>query len=500
MSEKAVPSVARCKACSKTYRIPDPQRAYVCKACGGPVRAIEVKGPAADLDREGLVLCNDCQTLNPVEAEACFECGADLEGALVVEDEGEAADVLHEAKSAFRRAHRWSRWIAVTYHAGALAYAVATLFAVFALADPQVPKEEGLLVVGLTVAMSVLMGTAALHLSFQPFAWTLAVALLASGVAVVHTVGPNPYGAALLGSAAWAVLSWILLIPAWKFQSGIRHHKDLYILCQASLQTKQSVRGRSPGERHERLLRAMRRADRRAWKLSAVAAVALVLVSFFGTRAALGTARPATFEAALAAFESAWNNSGLEGVEPLFHERVREIEGTWLRGVATGHGWREALPTLPEGKRSVSRSKGQVDYAFDGMDLTVHFVLKDLEWALTKVELPYPPLEPAIERFRSAWNAGDSEALADFASAERRAALFQQLEQSRTRRGWDVFPPVQGTKMRNVSERGATAIMDLGQGRELETTWYFRDDGAWGVFGIKMPTILVPRKGDQEPG
>ncbi len=488
-------AVARCEDCSKIYRVPDPNRSYGCKTCGGLVRALEVEEPEAEQ-----VLCNDCQTLNPLETASCFECGADLADATVVEDEEEAADLLEEAKDAFRRAHRWTRWIAGTYHGGALAYAVATLFAVLALANPEVPREGGLLVVVLTVGMSVLLGTAALHLLFQPFLWTLAVALLASGVAAVHAVGPNPYGAALLGSAAWAVLSWVLLLPAWKFQSGIRHHKDLYVLVHASLRTRQAVRDRAPGERHERLLRAMRRADRKAWKLSAGAAVALVLLSALGTRLALQNARPQTFEDALAAFETAWNDGGIAELEPLFDDRVQDVEGTWFRGVATGHGWAEATPTLPDGTRSVTEREGRVDYVVAGVDVTARFVLVDLEWRLAKIELPYPSLEPALERFRTAWNAGDTRALASFVSPGRRTAIFEQLETSRTRRGWDVFPTVLGTRMTDVREREATALMDLGDGKELKTTWFFRDDGAWGVFGIKMPPILVARNTSQDEG
>ena len=489
MKSTTAATIARCEDCSKTYRVPSADRAYACRACGGIVRTLATKGPAPEHAPGPLVLCNECQTLHPLGTPSCSECEAELAHATVVENEEQAADLLEATKQTFRRASRWNRGIAWTYQVGAVAYAIATLFAVLALAHPQVPLGGGVLVVALLVAMSVLMGSAALHLLFQPYLWTLAVALLATGIAVVHAMGPNPFGLALLGSAAWAALSWALLVPAHRLQTGIEHHRDLYIENFASLRTKQSMKGRSPGERHARLLAAMRRADRKAWKISAFAGGALVLASTVGVLFALETARPQTFEAALAAFEDTWNGGSADGIEPLFDARVRAVEATRLRAVSAGYGWRAALPTLPEGalRAGDSELERDVEYDLSGIDLIARFALRDLEWRLVDLQLPCPPIEPALERFRSAWEAGDVQGLADLHSPERRAEVREQLEESRSRRGWDVFPPILGTQLRDMSDRNATAVLDLGGGRDVTVTWYFRDDGVWGVFGLQMP-------------
>ena len=489
MDQPSTRSVARCEDCSKTYRVPSADRAYSCKACGGIVRVIEVKASSADRDSTGIVLCNDCQTLNPRKAETCFECDADLEGATVVEDEEEAADLLDETKRAFRRANRWGSGIAWTYHGGALAYAIATLFAVLALAKPEVPVEGGVAVVVLTVFLSVLMGTAALHLLFKPFLWTLSVAVLATGVAVVHAVGPNPYGAALLGSASWAALSWGLLYPARKFQAAIDHHKDLYIVHHASLETQRSLKGRGPGERHERLMRAMRRADRRAWKLSALMAIGLLLATTIGAQRILTSVRPAPFDGALVEFESAWNGGSADTIVRLFDPRVRDVESVSFRALATGHGWSDALPTLPVGARQESPGEWRVDYDLGELGLTARFLFKDLEWRLVHLELPYPSVEPTLERFQSAWDAGDTKALARFFSPETRTSLLAKLEESKARREWTTYPPILGVKLQEDGGRRAVALLNLGRRAEMTTSWVFGNDGAWGVYGLKMPTV-----------
>ncbi len=463
------------------------------------MRAIEVQGSAEEHGAGGLVLCNDCQTLNSRAAESCVECDADLADATVVEDEDAAADLLEEAKGVFRRASRWGSAIAWTYHGGALAYAVATLFAVLALARPDVPVQEGVVVVALTVFLSVLMGTAALHLLIRPFLWTLSVAVLATGVAVLHAIGPNPLGLALYGSAAWAVLSWVLLYPAGRFQAAIDHHKDLYIVHHASLETRRSIKGRGPGERHERLLRAMRRADRRAWKVSAVVAVALVLASAIGSQRILSSVRPVPFDGARVAFEAAWRGGSPASIVPLFDDRVREVESVAFGGLAAGHGWDPALPALPEGSLRVLEGERFVDYDLGSVDLTARFLLDGRAWRLVKLELPYPSVAPALTRFRSAWEAGDSAALAEFFAPETGGSLLAKLEESRTRRGWDSLPPILSVDLKEEDGRRAIADLVLSKRTKVTTSWTFRDDGTWSVYGLKMPTFWVkPEDGGEE--
>ena len=492
MSQLSARPVARCEDCSKTFRVPSPDRAYSCKACGGIVRVIEVKGSAEAHETEGLVLCNDCQTLNPRASETCAECDADLADATVVEDEEEAADLLEETKGVFRRASRWGSAIAWTYHGGALAYAVATLFAVLALARPDVPVEEGVVVVVLTVFLSVLMGTAALHLLIRPFLWTLSVAVLATVVAVLHAVGPNPLGLALYGSAAWAVLSWGLLYPAKRFQDAIDHHKDLYIEHHASLETRRSLKGRAPGQRHERLLRAMRRADRRAWKISAAVAIALVLTSAIGSRRMLTDVRPVPFDGARVEFEAAWNDGTPGRIVPLFDPRVREVEGVVFGGLASGHGWDAGLPALPEGTLRVREGERLVDYDLAGdVDLTARFVLQDRAWRLAKLELPYPPVAPTLERFRAAWDAGDPEGLAGFFSEGAGASLLAKLAESKAKRGWEVLPPIQSVELAESGGNRAVANLALSKRSKVTTSWAYQDDGTWGLYGLKMPVLWI---------
>ena len=486
--EGSAKRIARCERCSKTYRIANPDRAYTCRACGGAVRAPHDEDPVAS-SAEGRLICNDCQTLNPLEAEACVECEASLHDALEVEDAEEAADLLEQAKTAFRRGDRWSKGISWTYHLGALAYAIAALFAVVALRDTEVPLRGGVLVVALTTVTSIVMGTAALHLLFQPFAWTLTVALLATGVAITHAVGPDPLGIALLGSAAWALLAWLLLVPCKRASDLIAHHKDLYIEHHASQETRRSLRGRSPGERHGRLMRAMRRADRKAWKLSALGAVVLVALSTLGSTLVLRE-RPQAFPDALAAFESSWNGRTASALDPHFDARVREAESVRTAALVAGHGWAERLPALGRGTEERGEVEARVDYQVDGVPLSASFILKDLEWHLVRLELPYPDIEPTLAAFRDAWHEADPAALASFFSEDTRAERQAAFEETKIRRDWVTFPSIVDTRVHPGSEGRVNATFLL-EKDDVQTRWFFREDGQWALFGLEMPTIRI---------
>ena len=487
MIQSTLRTVAHCEDCSRGYFVPDPERTYGCKACGGLVRVGSIPPERASRPR-GMVMCCDCQFLNPLDAEVCAECQAPLEGAEEVESEEEAVDLLHEAKQAFRRANPWGRGIAMTFHLGALAYGIATLFAVLALRRPDVPLASGILVVVLTTLLSVTMGTAALHLLFQPFLWTLAIALLATAVTIVHATGPNPMGFAVFASAAWALLSWSLLPAAKKFRDLIRHHKDLYILHHASQKTRRSLKGRTPGERHLQLMRAMRRADQRAWKVSGVAACVLIAASSAGTYWVVNHGRPQPFDEAVAEFEAAWNSDRSESLASLFDPRVRTAETQTLAAKRAGYDWVERLPRVTDGRPRGQKPVRQVDYDLDGVPLSATFHFDGLRWSLTAIDLPYPSVEPTLERFRAAWHASDPAALAGFFSSENRAEREATLARSKARRGWTVFPAILDTAVQSDGDGRANATFTLEEDK-IVTKWFFREDGQWGLYGLEMPKI-----------
>ena len=443
---------ASCESCGKRYRVPDPDRTYSCKACGGSV--------VASADSE--------------ESAAGGSTDREL-----------AADRRHEANDALKRGYAWIGAVTWFYRLGALSYAVATGLAVLALARLDVPREQGLLVVALTSLMSAVMLIGAMVILFRPFAWTLAIAILATAVSVVHALGPNPFGMAALGSAAWAALAWAALVPTYRFHQLIEQHKDMYILHHASAKTRRSVKDRSAEERHARLVGAMNRAAGRAWRASTAAAALLCVAAGFGAYGVIATLRPSRLSDAVARFEAEWSSGEAEGVIQLLPESVRAVKGERFAGLAAGH-WNAELPPLPAAALERDGNFARAEYDVAGVPVEAEWRLSDLEWILTGLELPVPPLEPRVDALLAAWSSSDIDALVALFSDDAKERMHDSIQVAARERGWETFPPIQETAIGDYSRGDATVVLNLERG-EVETLWHMRNDGDWRMHGLKLP-------------
>jgi len=459
-----------------------------------------VCGPEGPAPRHGLEIrgtstCTECQAVNPPGVHYCVECGASLDVDDSVPASRAGPRLRHEAAAALKAAYREIGIVRVAYRFGGVAYAVATVFAVFALADVEVPVRPGLLVVGLTSLLSALLFMGAIHILFQPFVWTLTIAVWASVISVVHFVGPNPYGVASWASAAWAVLAWCTLIPTFRFRRLVEKHKDLYITHHASSRTLRSLKGRSAHERHERLLAAMQRAARRAWKVSTLAGASIVLVGFVGSWVTLAYLRPERLEDVRVRFEAAWQSSDLDAVEDLFDARVRAVEQARLVGKVDGHEWRDALPSLSGGRSSGEDGERTVTYELAGVDdatLRVHWLQAEGAWRIERLELPVPPFEPVLAAFVEAWRASDPEAIASFFAPDSRAEMRDSIASAAEGRGWTAFPDLPEPRLTLPTEGRARAVFRVGRG-ELETEWHYRIEGRWVLHVLRMPRWVRER-------
>lgn len=477
---------AHCEDCGKQYRVANPDRTYACKACGGTVRAEAGAEPHADPVIEGTVTCTECDAVNPGGTHYCAECGTTLAVSTSVRGSNAAARLRQEAADAFKGANRTIGAVTVMYRFGALAYAIATVFAIMALARTDVPRNPGILVVVLTTLLSVMLLMGALHIHFKPFLWTVAIAVLATVVSVVHLVGPNPFGIAFIASASWAALAWAALVPTFRFNRLIATHRDLYVTHHASAQTRRSLKGRSAHERHERLMMAMRRAARRAWRVSSAAAAGILLASAAGTWFVLTTERPADFVPVLERFQSAWNAGDFAAVDGLFEPRVREAESARLEGRLLGYGWKETPPTLTERSRRETPGQVDVDYEFAGLTITARWSRVGPDWWLVRFDIPLPPFEPTFERFVGAWEDSDPDRIIDFFAPEAQAEMRAGVEKAVRDRGWGNFPEILDTETTTDAAGQVTVVIKLPKGK-VTTEWHFRTDGQWHLHGLKFP-------------
>ena len=448
------PVHARCEDCNKGYRVPDPDRTYTCKHCGGTVRA----------------------GAQPQDHDA--EHG--------VEELEIASLTRQEAARELKREYRWIVAITWLYRLGTLAYAAVTLVAVLALKSTEVPLGPGILVVVLSTLLTVLMLMGAIQILFQPLAWTVAIAVVATLVSVVHAIGPNPLGLALFFSAAWSALVWIAVVPTLRFQRLIARHEDLYILQQSSPRTRRSLKHGSPRHLHERLMDVLRRARRHAWRVSVGVSAAICVASALGSTAVWAKLRPQDFSVVLGEFRAAWDDSNLAALGRFFPAEVREQRSAWLAGTTEGHGWRNDLPRLPEGKTRKEPGMTWIDYELEAFTLSTGWILVDLEWYLAEVELPVPPLEPVLERFMTAWRMSDPSKIAAFFPPEFVERNLGPIERTVRGRGWDTFPEVFETYVGDYADGEAAVTLSTSKG-DVTTEWIFRSNGTWSLHSFQFP-------------
>jgi hypothetical protein len=435
---------------------------------------------------EQAVACPQCQAINPHGGVTCGECGAVLEAPRATRESKEERAERRDERRAVRRGCRRMTTVTWLYRAGALAYAAAMLVAVLALVRPEVPRTGGVLVVGLTTVLAVLMLVGAIQVPFRPFVWTVIIASLATVVALVHLVGPDPLGLMFFFTGGWAAVLWATLPSAAGFRRLIAEHTDEYVLQHASVRTRRSIRGRSGQVRHERLLAAMRRAAGRAWKISAAAALLLSLASIVGTLAVLSRLRPQEFSARLESFETVWNRGYPVAVGGLFPPAVKEQKTAWLERVAEGHGWGDSLPQLGEGRMDHTADRASVHYQLADLALTVDWKLDGRDWQLVRLELPDPPLDPALERFLAAWQSSDLKAIAAFFPAGYEERTEESLVRASANRNWDVLPEVLETETGDSPEGEVVVTLRLEEG-EVTTKWLFRLDGSWRLQALQLP-------------
>ena len=320
------------------------------------------------------------------------------------------------------------------------------------------------------------------------------IATLASVVAVVHLVGPNPLGLAFVWSIGWSLMFWIAVLPMRHFQGLIERHTDLYVTHHASRTTKRSLVGRSPEERHQRLLRAMRRAFRKAWQVSAVAGAVVIVGSLVGATIVVRSFRPLPVEPSLAAFEDAWGAGDAGRVAGFFSKRIREQEQTWVEAIAAGHDWGRSWPALGEPRIRSGEGAALVEYEVEGLTVAARWARDGRSWALVSLELPIPPVAPVHARFQAAWKSSDLRAVAGFYQEEHAERMLESIQKKVERRAWDPLPAIQDVEVLEVDAEEVELTLILADG-PLRTTWRFQGDGLWGLFRFEFPEL--PRRGRQ---
>ena len=484
---------AICEACGQGYSVPDEDRTYTCKLCQGLVRV-----PGHETGQHGHLVgaldCANCHAINHAGTHVCVECGEDLDAEPEDSDPLEDSRARRKATHELRHGYKWIgafRWIC---RAGALGYALVTLTAILAMARSEIPYEPGLLVIALSTLLTILMLMGAVQILFKPFVWTLIIALAASAAAVVHLMGPNPLGLAFGWSLFWAALFWIAISPTLRFRKLVDAHTDLYILQQSTQRTRRRIESGDSGHRHERLLRVMRNASRRAWRISAAIAVGATLLSTAATFIVVSQVRPIDFDETVESFEEAWPRASDVTLRAYFAPETRAWQGDRLFGFADGHGWGRTFPPLVRDDRVGTENQVEMKYELGDFPVSMNWVRRERNWFLLNIQMPIPPFDPSFQRFLGAWKRSDTKALSEFFAPDFRERMQVSLKASLTNRGWTSFPEISSFDLDTPEPEKCVATLQVESGAVI-TTWWISPRGDWALQTIVFPKpVKKPRQ------
>jgi len=492
---------ANCEACGQGYSVPDPDRTYTCKLCQGTVR-VPGKGLSSEGHLIGALDCDECHAINHAGTETCVECGAPLTEKPAEESHEDSLRARRQATHELRRGYKWIdafRWIC---RGGAFGYALVTLTAIVALGRPEVPLEAGLLVVSLCTLLTILMLLGAIQLLFKPFVWTLTIAIAATAASGVHFVGPNPLGLTFAWSAFWAVLFWIAVSPSLRFRKLIAAHTDLYIMQRASQRTRNRLEGDDTRHRHERLLRVMRTASQRAWRLSIAGVIGATVVSAATSFLVLSEVRPAELDSVVRDFEETWKRSSrAAALERFFDPELREWQVGRLGGLAAGHGWSGRFPDLVRVEEERSSNEAVIEYDAGNLQISMDWILREREWLLLQIRMPVPPFETAFERFLATWEQSDLTGLSKFFAPEFQERMETSLQNSLINRRWQTLPEIIDRDIDEPEDEKAVTTLNI-EGGAVIASWWISRTGEWTLQSIVFPKpTKAPRKKPlSEPG
>src|SRR5688572_16541245 len=154
---------ATCSACGAQFRVRDLERAYVCKQCGGSVRASEPASAGPDVAEA----CVQCSAVLPQDSRYCPECGRDTRSDRVRAGTAGAAE-RKLASQDLREVSRAVELVRNVLWLLAAVFALLTALPLLELRDPRVSPGE--VVRNLSVPLCLLLACvlAVAHVARHP--------------------------------------------------------------------------------------------------------------------------------------------------------------------------------------------------------------------------------------------------------------------------------------------------------------------------------------------
>jgi hypothetical protein len=232
-------------------------------------------------------------------------------------------------------------------------------------------------------------------------------------------------------------------------------------------------------------MNALRAASRRATQRAAFVGGAFCIASLLATALVAARMRPLELDAVLADFRGAWAGGDPAEVAGFLHPELRAHREEWLAGVLAGYGWRGAAPPLGAEAVRAAEDGTWVEHAVGGVRLSTCWVPAGRGWTVAAIDLPPPPVEPALDAFARAWRHSDARAISELFPAGYEDRMLAYLDRLARRRGWSRFPAILGSE-RTRGPDGEEVVTLSTERDRITVKWVFRGDGVWGLKGLNV--------------
>lgn len=449
MSERVL---AACDACGKRYRVPDPTKAYGCKACEeGQVRALEAGAPTEDARRHD------------------FDPDEDL-----------------------RRAGRTVTFVQVAFWVH-FAFAALGLWAFLTTGEVEWTTGAYAAIAAVLSTQTAVALVGALNARFSPFACAVALAVLwalGKGLRVAAGETFAPSSALALVDLVWGLSLFVTLLPAAGAQKAIAEHPDLYAARRdPELTLDRELRG-TASMRLTSALRAREEERRRTRFRTCVALAGIYAVAGAGTWATYAASRVQEPADAIDALTEAWRLGDLDALGAAYGEERRALATERLAGVVAPHAW-ETWPELR--MTEMTREEETLDATFDvGLEhgqVRAAWRLDDDAWLLEELSVPPPSLDALAVEFSQAWNGEDLAKVVATFQLEDPEPTTRNLREMIDAQGWaDDWPAIRTLDRvtYRASESSAEQAMTLETDQALAVKWRL-EGGRWRVHSIRPP-------------
>jgi len=479
------PLSANCDSFGKPYRVPDPEKVFSCKACGGRVCATP---PEAEDQNPH---CHECQTEVSGKESFCTHCGAELAVEQNIDKakfkrrrSGAEREESRAASRELSNALKFMKILRLWFGLNVIFHGLILAFSPFLFVGPGIIDTQfALLMLAINLATFSLMVIGYFQVNYRPFVWAVVLASIVT-LSRGHGVISSEYNTVVtVVSVVWALLFWALVVPTARVRSLIENNPDLTIAKRIT--GSRSTRGGKVSPQQ-----ALKQAEQRAWRKAGMT-VAVVSVVVLGSSFAMYKVnKTPPFEDTWAEFQEDWQRGDIESVSQWFSESNRNTQQAELQAARENRQWGRNWPSLSDHEKDVYTSEvtGEPNSAIVEAvvaDGTVRYDwgASNGNWHLRSIELPAPEFEPVLIDWKRAWAASDFDRLAGFfVNTEK---MKRSLRSIASRRDWEKLPAITDTRVDDAQDgfRSVYFTTELG---EVRVDFRLTMD-AWAANRIKPP-------------